>query len=600
MFFDSGDSVSGYRIGRVTIDQSFHTQSADERFYQYFRNDTLYSMTRTIHPDDLEFFKKSVETLSDDEVKHCIIRMKNADNEYRFMIMKMSVNVQMLACGTRLTDIVVKDAVGLEKSTTGLENIIGRFRFLMSVQEAIIFEYSSLTNRFYIYSFDYNVNTVFCNEDFDYFRFRVLSEGLVSEDSRDTFESFFESVKSGSSRFSFEMETGILTGGDQACLQNFSGFTETDSSGNRVVLGLINEKKAVSDLRPGGNPAFEANLDSLTKLFNKKTVTGYAESHIASGEVGSVTLAIIDIDDFKYINDTYGHLFGDDIICTAASVIKKETGTRGAAGRIGGDEFMIVLDDVSGEMEIRSILRAIRSNIAVLCAEKADGLKITCSMGIARYPDDAPTYEKLFRTADKALYIAKEKGKDRYVIYDREKHGVLDEGDSKAIKTALSGGRKNADKTGVIASLITGLTLEGSVTVEEALKKIVSVFELDRIRIYTGEDMKLALSYPESADSDACYLMKDGFADNFMLNDTFVMDNTDILEGRDPAAYQSLKNDGVMAAVQYICRSGSEIKGLMSCELTRLFKKWPQMDVSFMTVLGRVLFEKINGVDKNV
>lgn len=190
MFFDTDDSSSGYRIGRATIDGSFHTQSADENFFRYFRNDTLYSMTRTVHPDDLEFFKKSVNSLSDNEVRHCIIRMKNPDGEYRWMIVKMSVNIQMLSRGRRLTDIVVKDAVGLEKSTTGLENIIERFRFLMSVQEAIIFEYSSLTNRFSVYSFDYNVNTVFFNEDFDYFRFHILSDNLVSESSRETFESF--------------------------------------------------------------------------------------------------------------------------------------------------------------------------------------------------------------------------------------------------------------------------------------------------------------------------------------------------------------------------------------------------------------------------
>ena len=378
MFFNSDDSSSRYRIGRVTIDRSFHTQSADENFFSYFCNDTLYSMTRTIHPDDLAVFKESVNTLGDDEVKHCIIRMKNTEGDYRWMIMKMSVNIQMLARGTRLTDIVVKDVFFLEKSTTGLENIIERFRFLMSVQEAVIFEYSSMTNRFYIYSFDYNINTVFFNEDFDYFHFHMLSENMISEGSRETFESFYESVKSGISRFRFEMETGMFTGGEHTCLQQFSGFTETDDDGNSIVLGLITEKKASDDTFSDVNPAHEANLDSLTRLFNKKSITSFAESRISSGASGTVTVVIIDIDDFKYINDTYGHLFGDDIILTVAYVIKKETGTKGVAGRIGGDEFMLVLDDISDEMELRSILRAIRSNIELRCAEKAEGLKITC------------------------------------------------------------------------------------------------------------------------------------------------------------------------------------------------------------------------------
>ncbi len=551
-------------------------------------------MTRTIHPDDVEFFKKTVLELGDDEVRHCVIRMKSAQNDYRWMIIKMSVNVQMLSHGTRLTDIVVKDAVKLEKSTTGLENIIERFRFLMSVQEAVIFEYSSLTNRFYVYSFDYNVNTVFLNEDFDYFRFHALSDGLIADSSRETFESFFESVKAGISRFSFEMTTGIMTNGDQLSLQNFSGFSETDSDGNRVVLGLITARKAVEDPLSAAGPSFEASLDPLTRLFNKKTVTNYAYSHITSGEKNSVTIAIIDIDDFKYINDTYGHLFGDDIICTAASVIKKETGSKGAAGRIGGDEFMVVLDDVPGEMEIRSILRAIRSNIGMQCAQKADGLRITCSMGIARFPDDALSYEQLFRTADKALYIAKEKGKDRYVIYNREKHGAVDETDSKAIKTALSGDRRNSDKTGVTASVITGLTADGTLTVSDALMTIVSAFDIDRIRIYTGDDMKLKLSYPESYDGDcADYLMDDGYTDNFSSDGMFVMDNTDILEGRNASAYARMKADDVKAAVQCITADENGVKGMISFELTRLFKKWPQMDVSFMNILGKVIFKKI-------
>lgn len=595
MFFDSDDSSFRYRIGRVTIDSSFHTRSADENFFKYFRNDTLYSMTRTVHPDDLDFFKKSVNSLGDDEVRHCIIRMKNADNEYRWMIIKMSLNIQMKSRGLKLTDIVVKDAVGLEKNTTGLENIIERFRFLMSVQEAIIFEYSSMTNRFYIYSFDYNANTVFYNEDFDYFRFHILSENLISDRSRETFESFFESVKGGISRFSFEMETGILTNGDQSSLQQFSGFTETDSEGNSLVLGLITEKKPLSESLSGTNPAYEANLDSLTRLFSKKTITNYAKSHILSGEVKSVTVAIIDIDDFKYINDTYGHLFGDDIICTAASVIKKETGSKGAAGRIGGDEFMIVLDDIEGEIELRSILRAVRSNIEMKCAEKAEGLKITCSMGTACYPDDASSYQQLFRTADKALYIAKEKGKDRYVIYNREKHGEVED-EVTAIKTSFSGSRGSSDRTALTADIISGLAVSGSVSVRQALENMISVFEIDRISIYTGYELSLLYSVPGSESySDAGYIFSDGYINNFSESGVFVIDNTDILEGRNAGAFNFMKKHGVQAAVQIINRENDTVSGLISFELTGHYKKWPQMDVSFISILGRIIFEKLRG-----
>lgn len=594
MFSYTANDNDEYRIGKVTIDKSFHTQSADEKFYSYFCNDTLYSMTRTIHPDDLEIFKETVNSLSDDEVRHSMIRMKNNQGEYRWMIVKMSVNLQMLSHGIRYTDIVVKDAVYLEKSTTGLENIIERFRFLMSVEEAIIFEYNCQTNKFYIYSFDYNTDTVFYNEDFDYFRFHVLSEKMIADNSRETFESFFESVKSGISRFSFELETGILTDGEQMQSQEFSGFTVTDGDGKKVVLGLIKEKSGHESSNVQTNPAYEANLDSLTRLFNKKSITNYAITRVGSGAVKSVTIAIIDIDDFKYINDTYGHLFGDDIIYTAASVLKKETGSKGVAGRIGGDEFMLVLDDINDEMELRSILRAVRSNIEVLCAEKTDGLKVTCSMGTAAYPKDASSYQQLFRTADKALYIAKEKGKDRYVIYDKEKHGAVSEE-----RTAISTGSKGydigkPDKSDVVGDIVSDFAVSGKMTLMQAMDTIGKTFELDHINIFMGKQLERAYSWPdESGINEAGYVFNENYLDNFSGGNVFVIDNTFMLEGKSTEAFARLTESGTNAAVQYIQKKDGAVKGMITFELSGRYKKWPQMDINYMKLLGRLIFEKL-------
>ena len=594
MFFDYSDTDSSYRIGKVTIDKSFHTQSADENFYNYFCNDTLYSMTRTIHPDDLELFKETVNSLSDDEVKYSLIRMKRTSGEYKWMIVKMSVNIQMLARGRRYTDIIVKDALLLEKNTTGLENIIDRFRFLMSVQESIIFEYESHTGKFYIYSFDYNTNTVFFNEDFDYFHFHVLSENMIAEASRDTFESFYESVKNGISRFRFELETGILTNGEQIQSQEFSGFTVTDGEGRKTVLGLISPKNTEEEVFSASNPAYEANLDPLTRLFNKKAITNYALSRIESGAVESVTIVIIDVDNFKYINDTYGHLFGDEIICTAASVLKKETGSKGVAGRIGGDEFMLVLDNISDEMELRSILRAVRSNIEVLCAEKTDGLKVTCSMGTAAYPYDADSYQQLFMTADKALYIAKEKGKDRYVIYNKEKHGEINH-QVNTISTGSSLGLSSAlGKASAVGNLISDYALSGKITLMEALEIIGKKFELDRIEIFAGDNLSFLYSWPESDEkNDALYILNERYSENFSDDNVFVIDNTDILEGRYSEAFSRLIRNGVNAAVQYVYREDGKIKGYMTYELLGHYKKWPQMDVNFMNVLSKIIFETI-------
>lgn len=197
------------------------------------------------------------------------------------------------------------------------------------------------------------------------------------------------------------------------------------------------------------------------------------------------------------------------------------------------------------------------------------------------------------------MYIAKEKGKDRYVIYNREKHGEVEASDT-AISTALQG-KTEKDKAEITGNLIAGLTVSHSISVSQALKTIASVFELDRIRVYAGEKLPLILSVPEvSADENAEYILRDSYMDNFSRKNIFVIDNTDILEGRNNEAFSRNKKDGVKASVQYIYRAGDSAKGMISYELTNHFKKWPQMDVNFMSVLGRIIFEKIfNGDEKD-
>lgn len=106
----------------------------------------------------------------------------------------------------------------------------------------------------------------------------------------------------------------------------------------------------------------------------------------------SYYLTIIDVDDFKTINDTYGHMFGDEVLSRVSEIIRSDLNARGVAGRFGGDEFMILFENVKSEQELRLILKTITKNIQ-------------------------------WAFADKALYIAKAKGKNRYIIYDGRKHG---------------------------------------------------------------------------------------------------------------------------------------------------------------------------------
>ena len=127
----------------------------------------------------------------------------------------------------------------------------------------------------------------------------------------------------------------------------------------------------------------------------------------------SMYLMVWDIDDFKQVNDTYGHYFGDEVIKHLATELNRAVANRGLVGRIGGDEFLVLLKEANGEDTLRSLLKAVRKKLKVDLAQEKPDYEFSASIGISQYGKDGTDYETLFKIADGALYIAKEKGKDR-------------------------------------------------------------------------------------------------------------------------------------------------------------------------------------------
>lgn len=173
-------------------------------------------------------------------------------------------------------------------------------------------------------------------------------------------------------------------------------------------LSNINDKKLEEDrLRR------EAQTDMLTGLYNKMTFKQLAEDMLSEG---THALIIVDIDDFKNVNDTYGHLFGDEVILTVASVVRDGFRSSDITGRIGGDEFAVFAHDALNENVIRNRCRQITARLAEI--DYPNGYRISVSMGISFYPRHGKDYPTLFSHADAALYhLKKHRGKGGYAVY---------------------------------------------------------------------------------------------------------------------------------------------------------------------------------------
>jgi diguanylate cyclase (GGDEF)-like protein len=155
--------------------------------------------------------------------------------------------------------------------------------------------------------------------------------------------------------------------------------------------------------------------DDLTHLYNSRYLNAVLrrETKRASRSGRPLSLLFIDLDGFKSINDTHGHLFGSRALVEAAAVIRGSARETDVVARFGGDEFALVLPDTGGEGAF-SVGERIRERIAAHTFLAGDGLaiRLTVSVGVATLPDAANSAEELMMAADKAMYVVKDSGKN--------------------------------------------------------------------------------------------------------------------------------------------------------------------------------------------
>ena len=574
-----------YMIGRVVVDASLHTQRADEAFFSYFGNDVIYSIRRTISDEDYPRLAECLEAADNGSRQRTVLRMRGINGLLRWIMadIRKSEDID----GENLYSITFSDIFSLERLAYTREKSLADYRSYLSLTSDLAFDYCFETKHIRIFMFDTCRELVLCDEELSHWQERVISSGFVLSRYIETFNALCRDIRSGVYRFDYEFESSILTNGGNREMTLFRGITRFyDPLDKRVsgIISVISSRQKTKDV----NLALETNKDSLSGLLNKRAVSSYASAILADKPSYSVNLVIIDVDNFTSINSSYGHLFGDEVIYTIGTIIKHELGSRGVAGRISGGGFLLVLEGTRDEEDLRGILRAIRTNIELAFTGRFENFRLTCSMGVSTYPIDSSDYDELFMQADKALYLAQEKGGNRYVIYDINKHGPVEKDPENKI-AFLSSRKDTNEKLAFAAGLSESLVFGRLPDLSVLLEQIRSQFAIDDVCIFAGNDMGLIHSCGNASSRSAGYLLQNGYSERFSGDRIFVIDNVNELEGRDDTAFRQLSDEKIGGAVQYLITEDGIIKGMISfCYIGR-FKKWSVSDRNYLAVLGSVI-----------
>jgi diguanylate cyclase (GGDEF)-like protein len=160
--------------------------------------------------------------------------------------------------------------------------------------------------------------------------------------------------------------------------------------------------------------------DPMTGLNNRRFLEEYIDTLTANARRKQVNMSILmlDLDHFKMVNDTYGHDAGDAVLKALSSVIKISVRASDIVIRYGGEEFMVVLQETSGE-EAEQVAEKIRSSVEMMQINHSGiVLQKTISIGLSDFPGDSNTFWQAVKFADVALYHAKESGRNRVIRFD--------------------------------------------------------------------------------------------------------------------------------------------------------------------------------------
>lgn len=168
----------------------------------------------------------------------------------------------------------------------------------------------------------------------------------------------------------------------------------------------------------------QSTMDRLTELYNRSYLDPFLESEIdaAKKENQKVSVIMVDMDHFKEINDSYGHIVGDHVLTIFAQVVLKCIRKTDIIARYGGDEFIVVLPNTDTETA-KTIAERIREDVSNTYIPPIDDVVISsiqCSVGISTYPVHCDSKNSLIRTSDLALYMAKRSGRNCTKIYQNE------------------------------------------------------------------------------------------------------------------------------------------------------------------------------------
>lgn len=551
-----------------------------------------------VHPNDLKIINKTQQNIENNVTFSVEFRIINRNNEIVFV----HINGVYIIDNDSIIRVqcILVDVTEAKKALEELEMEKERYKIVAQLSDEIMFEYIIKEDKM-IRSEKYTDMFSRPSTQENYIE-NIRKTEYIHPDDREKFLSIHEKFSQGIP--TLEYQARYINAENEYIWLEVKGTTiyDSDRKPYKTIGKAVNISKQMQEIQELKE---KSSRDSLTKLYNKMSTHSYIDDYIQS-EGGNLVhaLLMVDIDNFKAVNDNLGHVFGDAVLSEISLRIKDLFLPTDIIGRIGGDELIIFIKDIEDDGYIEHKAADVCAIFRNTYSGEFTNYKISGSIGFAVYPYDGDTYTDLLKKADIALYSAKSKGKDRFERYD----GVS------TIKPFLSWSQANApveecsfDDNDFVGEKVFYEAIEILIDSKDTylainmiMAKMGKYYHADRAYIYelNTDERDFTATYDWYADGVISEIAKEqlkrfhyykNHKDNFDDKNFFIVSDLEEISQTNSIIYDYAKYNGITSIIQCAIKDKSSIKGFIGFNFHGEVKKWSASDIKTIGTLTKML-----------
>lgn len=416
-------------------------------------------------------------------------------------------------------------------------------------------------------------------------------------DDIDTMDSFMGELRKGIPDLTADVRIRNAEGQYIWCRIHAADQYGTDDRPIRAV-GTISdidkEKRMLEDLRK------RAELDALTGLYNHAEMERRTKLYLKNNSGELCALFIIDVDDFKNVNDGQGHLFGDAVLAELAAGMKSLARKTDLIGRIGGDEFAMFLKNIPSVEVAEEKAKKLIETFQNLFQEEKRPIEVTCSIGLALCPMDGGDYQSLYHCADLALYQAKSRGKNQYARFDVQSMEAMDRIGYSSLGAAIDSDQKASGQNGDLVNYVFQILYDSNdidITIETIMEIVGRRFDVSRVYVFENSDNGKYTSNTYEWCNDEIDPQKEflqhfpyeevkGYQDLFQENSIFYCRDIHSLTPEQTMLFES---QNVRSTLQCAFYDEDTFRGFIGFDECTGLRMWNKEEIGTLSLIAQIL-----------